>query len=161
MGRKPSETWPERPKAFYEDWTIFCCQALSERLRQGGDADELATILLAAGAILGGAGLLVLVGENKEAIDAKGREWGVPNLSTIAGIGGAVVGATVGGLGVAWLTRTLGRHADTEKVNTLQSRLAETRREFETLQRDCAEERLEHQHHKLAVERLFHELTGA
>lgn len=159
MRSRPSDEWPERPQGFYEDWTVFCCQVLSERLRQGGDGDDVAAVLLAAGAILGGAGLLFLVSENKSAIDAKGREWGIPNLSTIAGIGGAVVGATVGGLGVAWLTRTLGRHADTEKVDALQSRLSNARREFEALQRDCAEGRLDHQHHRLAVERLFIELT--
>lgn len=160
MGSKPSEKWPERPKGFYEDWTIFCCQALSTRLQKGGSDDELAVVLLAAGAILGGTGLVVLVSENKNAIDAKGREWGIGNLSTIAGIGGAVLGATVGGLGVAWLTRTLGRHADTGKVDALQTSLAEARREFEALQRDCAERRLNHPHHRLAVERLFHDLTG-
>ncbi len=159
MASKPSEKWPERPKGFYEDWTIFCCQAPSTRLQQGGSDDELAVVLLAAGAILGGTGLIFLVSENKKAIDAKGRDWGIDNLSTIAGIGGAVLGATVGGLGVAWLTRTLGRHADTEKVDKLQSRLSEARRVFEALQRDCTEGRLHHQHHRLAVERLFHDLT--
>ncbi|HEY4180224.1 MAG TPA: hypothetical protein VGM90_25450 [Kofleriaceae bacterium] len=157
---KRTGVWPKRPKGFYEDWTIFCCQTLSARLQQDGNDEELAVVLLAAGAILGGAGLLYLASENKDTIDAKGREWGIANLSTIAGVGGAVLGATVGGLGVTWLTRTLGRHADSQKVDALQARLSNARREFETLQNDCANGRLDHLHHRLAVERLFVELTN-
>jgi hypothetical protein len=161
MARKPPDKWPARPKGFYDDWTIFCSQALSARLQHGDDAGELAAVLLAAGAILGGARLLVLVAENKDALDAQGRKWGIDNLSAIAGVGGAVLGATVGGLGVAWLVRTLGRHADAKKVDELQVRLSGIRREFEALSHERAQGQLTTQHHRLAVERLFHEFSAA
>lgn len=159
MTRKLSETWPDRPKGFYDDWTIFCIHALSTRLQEGDDADELAAVLLAAGAILGGTGLVVLAAENKDAIDAQGRKWGIDNLSAIAGIGGAVLGAAVGGLGVAWLVRTLGRHADAKKVDELQVSLSGIRREFDALSSELAAGKLTDRHHRLAVERLFLEFS--
>lgn len=159
MAPRPDDTWPDRPDDFYDDWSVFCSEALSARLKRGGRDDELAVVLLAAGAILGSAGLLDVVIENKAAIDRKGREWGVPDLSKIAGIGGAILGATAGGLSIAWLTRTLGRHADTEQVNALQTRLSTARREFETLENHCREKRLPHVFHRAAVEHLFTELT--
>lgn len=57
-----------RSAGFYKDWTIFCSQALSARL-QGADSDQLATILLAAGAILGSSGLASLVSANRNTLD--------------------------------------------------------------------------------------------
>lgn len=57
--------------------------------------------------------------------------------------------------------RTLGRHADTAKVNALQARLSGVRREFEAIARDCAEERLDHQQHRFGVERLLVDLVKA
>lgn len=155
MARKPSNKWPDRPPGFYDDWTVFCLQVLATRLRDGDDADDIAAVLLAAGAILGGTGLVVLATENKDAIDSQGRKWGIENLSAIAGIGGAVLGAAVGGFGVAWLVRTLGRHADTQRVNELQVRLSAIRREFEQLNNELAQGKLTEQDRRLAVERLF------
>ena len=155
MARRPSNKWPDRPPGFYEDWTVFCFYVLSTRLREGDDANDVAAVLLAAGAILGGTGLVMLATENKDAIDAQGRSWGIENLSAIAGIGGAVLGAAVGGFGVAWLVRTLGRHADTERVNELQVRLSAIRREFEGLSNELAQGKLTEEHRRLAVERLF------
>jgi hypothetical protein len=159
MTRKPSDTWPKRPKGFYDDWTMFCCQALSARLQHEDGGDDLAVVLLAGGAILGGLGMITIVAANQNAIDAKGKEWGIEKLSTIAGVGSAMLGATVGGLGVAWLTRTLGRHADVAKVDALQARLATARREFESLKTERSEGRLNVDHHRAAVERLFMALT--
>lgn len=140
---------------FYNDWTVFCFQVLSTRLKEGDDADDLAAVLLAAGAILGGTGLIMLAAENRDAIDAQGRKWGLENLSAIAGIGGAVLGEAVGGFGIAWLVRTLGRHADTQRVDELQARLSAIRREFEALSNELAQGKLTEQHQRLAVERLF------
>ncbi len=128
-------------------------------------AAQYAPVVTAAGAILGGTGLIALVAANREVINAKGRKWGIDNLSTIAGVGGAVLGATVlgatvGGLGVAWLTRTLGRHADTKKVDALQERLSKARREFDTLHSERGRGRMSVVNHKLAVERLFRWCSG-
>jgi hypothetical protein len=158
MARKPPGEWPERPAGFYDDWTSFCLEVVSARLRQDDDdGGELAAVLLAAGAILGGAGLVRLAAEHKDAIDAQGCEWGIENLSAVAGVGGAVFAAAVGGFGIARLVRMLGRHADTRKVDEVQVRLSEIRREFEALRNELHHGRLTALHHRLAVERMFHD----
>jgi hypothetical protein len=162
MSPKPPERWPSQstsfPRSFYDDWAVFCRQALSTMLR-GSVGGSPAEVLLAGGAILGVAGMLALISANRETLDQKGKDWGIEDLAKLTGIGGAVLGAAVGGLGIAWLTRTLGRHADTAKVDALQTRLSTVRREFEALRQDRHKGRLDPQKHQLAVERLFYELT--
>lgn len=158
MARKTDLALPERPDGFYEDWDVFCAQVLSVRLEAGGD--DAAVVLLAGGAILGSAGLLHLVVAHKAAIDRKGREWGIPNLSAIAGVGAGVLTAAAGGLTIAWLTRTLGRHADTRQVDGLQARLSSARREFDTLAEHRRAARLPVGFHRAAVDRLFDGLAA-
>lgn len=158
MSRKLPETWPDRPKGFYEDWSIFCRQVLSSRIQQK-ESEDLAVVLLAGGAILGGAGLVWLIRENRETIDTKGKKWGIDDLSTYAGIGGAVLGAAIGGVGANLLMRTLGRYADTTKVDALQAKLAQGQRAFIEHRQDLQERRLNVRQHRLVVERLFLDLT--
>lgn len=155
--RKPPVEWPKRPKGFYEDWTIFCTDALSLLLEK--QEELLAAVLLAGGAVLGASGMYALVKANREAVDAKGREWGIEELGSIALSGGTLLGAAVGGIGGAFLSRTLGRLADKEKVNQLQARLTMARREFEILRQDLKDGMMDDLQHRLAVERLFLELT--
>ncbi|ADO75849.1 uncharacterized protein STAUR_8094 [Stigmatella aurantiaca DW4/3-1] len=119
----------------------------------------LAAVLLAGGAVLGAGGLFAVVRSNREVIDAKGKQWGVEGLSSIALGGGTILGAAVGTLGGALLNRTLGRHADRTKVDALQARLSRARREFESFRQDARNGLLNSVQHRLAVERLFLELT--
>jgi hypothetical protein len=53
------------------------------------------------------------------------------------------------------LTRTLGRHADTRRVDDLQARLSAARREFDILAEHRRSARLPIAFHRAAVERLF------
>jgi hypothetical protein len=154
---KPPTKWPERPKTFFEDWTVFCTEALAKLLKE--QDDMLAAVLLAGGAVLGAGGIFALVQANREVIEAKGKEWGLEGLGSIALGGGTLLGAAVGSLSGALLTRTLGRHADRAKVDALQARLSRARREFEALRQDVASGILDSVQHRLAVERLFLELT--
>lgn len=163
MSPKPPSRWPSQPtpppgfpRSFYDDWAVFCRQALSTMLRGSVDGSP-AEVLLAGGAILGVAGMVALISANRETLDQKGKDWGLEDLAKLTGIG--VLGAAVGGLGIAWLTRTLGRHADTAKVDALQTHLSTVRREFEALRQDRHKGRLDPEKHQLAVERLFYELT--
>jgi len=110
--------------------------------------------------MLGAGGMVTLIRLNQQLIDQKGREWGIPNLSALALGGGVALGAALGGIGGALLTRILSRNAPQGQVDALQARLAAARREFETLRQDLAANALEPQHHRLAVERLFAELVG-
>jgi hypothetical protein len=151
--------WPRRPKGFYAEWPAFCSEVVSARLKDA-PPDVVAALLLAAGAVLGGAGMLALVAANSEAIDSKGREWGIENLSTIVGVGGALVGAAVGGFGIAWLTRMLGRQADPAVVAREQERLVAAKQEFESLAVERTAGRLPVDQHRLAVERLYWTLTS-
>jgi hypothetical protein len=154
---KPPANWPDRPKGFFEDWTVFCIEALAKLLKE--QDDMLAAVLLAGGAVLGAGGIFALVQANREVIDAKGKEWGIESLGSIALGGGTLLGAAVGTLGGALLNRTLGRHTDRAKVDALQSRLTRARREFEMLRQDAKSGLLDSMQHRLAVERLFLELT--
>ena len=156
--KPPPSTWPKRPKGFYDDWTIFCVDALSQMLKEHDDL--LAVVLLAGGAVLGAGSLFALLRANQEFIDAKGKQWGIENLGSIAVGGGTLIGAAVGSIGGALLNRTLSKHADVAKVDALQARLSKARRDFELLRQDLRDGLLDDQHHRLAVERLFMEATA-
>lgn len=160
MPRNPSDQWPTRPKGFYSSWQTFCAEIVSARMRNA-PSDVIAALLLAAGAVLGAGGVVAIVAANAEAIDQKGREWGVDKLSAIIGVGGGLVGAAVGGLGVAWLTRTLGGRTDRAKVEAEEALLVRAKQEFEGLLAERASGHLTPTQLKLAVERLFWSLTNA
>jgi hypothetical protein len=160
MPRSQPRGWPARPKGFYSSWQVFCSEVVAARLHDA-PSDVAAALLLAAGAVLGGTGMLAIVAANAEAIDKKGKEWGIEKLSSIVGVGGALVGAAVGGLGVAWLTRTLGGRTDSAKVEREQAQLVRAKQEFEMLLAERTAGRLSLDHLKLAVERLFLSLTSS
>jgi hypothetical protein len=39
--------------------------------------------------------MVAIVAANGKAIDKQGKKWGIPNFTAIAGVGSAVIGATV------------------------------------------------------------------
>lgn len=160
MANKPPGTWPKRPPGFYDDWSAFCLHALSARLSDNSSDDAIAVALLSGGAVLGAGALVAMVQSNKKVIDAKGKEWGFENLSTLVVGGGTLLGAALGGFGTALLSRTLAKHANERAVNALQSRLVNARREFESLKRLLAAKQLTGPQHQAAVERLFAELQA-
>ena len=152
--------WPDRPKRFYDDWEVFAAEAISEIVARGGASGDLvATALLAAGAILGSAAVVRVVEVNQPAIDEKGKEWGIPFLSSLVLGGGVLLGAAAGGLGGAWASRLLGTRTSDDKVRAFEHRLARARRQFEELRQDREAGRLSEPRHMAAVEALFHELV--
>jgi hypothetical protein len=138
-----------RPRGFYDDWSTFCEEALGGLIK--GRQEGMEVVLLTAAAVLGGSGLTALLLANRETLDAKGREWGVPNLTTLMSVGSVVLGAGV----MAMVTRALSRRADTAKVDALQERLAAARREFEALRNDRKKGGVDAKRHEAAVEKLF------
>jgi hypothetical protein len=151
-----SATTGQRPEGFYEEWPVFCREALAGMLSQSNSTDEiLAAVLLAGGAVLGAGGLAAFVEKNRKAIDLKGKEWGIPGLSDLLVGGGAVLGALLGGLGGAMVARMLTGFTNETTVNALQARLTAARREFEELKRDRAAGRLSQAEHRSAVEYLY------
>jgi len=154
-----STKWASRPKRFYEDWNVFCVEALGVILKE--QEGMFAIALLAGGAVLGAGGVVALAQANKEYFDRKGLELGIPNLGALMIGGGAVFGAAMGSLGGFLLNKTLGKNVDGERLAAMQGRLTAARREFDVLKQDLRNELLDPEHHRLAVERLFLELTRA
>ena len=151
-----------RPSGFYRNWPVFCREILSTHLRSNRNSDTaVATVILAGGAVLGATGLVALVQANKEAIAAKGKEWGVENLAAWLTGGGALVGALLGGFGGSLATRLLSKHAGDEQVTGMQGKLTHARREFEELKRDADSHRITRVEHRSAVEHLFWRATTA
>lgn len=149
------ESWPERPEGFYRDWDVFSRtligSVISRTGEQAADSSRLASLLLASGAGLGAAGMVALVEANREAIERRGQEWGIPNLARLL----QGVGAAFGGFGGAMLTRMLSRQAKSEVVESIQDRLATIRRDFEGLVQDLEDGLHNKWNHRAAVEMLF------
>lgn len=160
--QKPPNEWEERPAGFLTDWSIFCQALISTKLSRlrPQDERELATLLLAAGAVLGASGLIALVQRHRALIDEKGKQWGITDLGSLALGGGAVVGAALGGMGAGLLLRILSRFADPQQVNVLQASLATARRQFEEINQDRTAGRITATQHRLAIERLYWSLTS-
>src|SRR5579859_2252703 len=106
MASELPASWPPRQKGFYTEWDVFSKEAIAARLKVA-PSDILAALVLASGAVLGGATMLKIVTDNADAIDRRGREWGIPKLATAIGVGGGIVAAAIGGVGAAWLSGTL------------------------------------------------------
>lgn len=153
--------WTARPDGFLTDWSVFCQMLISTKLTLLGlqDDRELATLLLAAGAVLGASGMMALVQKHHTLIDEKGKQWGIKDLGSLALGGGALVGAALGSMGAGLLSRILGRFADPQQVNVLQATLSTARRQFEEINQDLAAGRITTTQHRLAIERLYWSLT--
>lgn len=149
---------PDRPKGFFRDWDTFCQEAIS-KLVTSSSGGRLPAILLGGGALLGAGGLVALIAANSDYIDEKGKEWGIDDLGTLAMSGGGIIGAALGGIGSALITRLLSRYADAAEVDHFQARLEEARQEFEALRQDVDEGYIKKKHHRREVEQLFKRLV--
>ena len=149
---------PDRPKGFYRNWETFCQETVSHLVTSNPDG-RLPVILLGAGALLGASGLVALIAANSDYIDEKGKEWGIDALGTLAMSGGGIIGAALGGIGGAMVTRLLSRYADADEVDNFQSKLEQAQQEFETLGQDLDGGFMKKKQHRREVERLFLRLT--
>jgi len=152
--------WPKRPDGFYTDWETFCTEALTTRMRSS-ERSAVPTILLAAGASLGATVLVTLARANREVLAELGEEWGIKALPELLTGGGALLGAALGSLGGAMLSRVLSAHADEASVEKLQLSIAAARREFHELNGLRAAGRLDPHRHMAAIEVLFGTLAQA
>ncbi|MEZ4436074.1 MAG: hypothetical protein R3F65_27065 [bacterium] len=147
--------WAARPAGFYEEWGVFARTLLSALIQRTGedapDGKRVASLLLASGAAMGAAGMVAVIEANREAIERRGRSWGIPSLAPIL----QGVGAALGGFGGAMVTRLLTRQTQPEVVKSLQDRLAAVRRDYEEALRDRREGLFNEWTHRNAVEMLF------
>jgi hypothetical protein len=160
MAEQLPEGWPERPQGFYQDWTVFSRTAVEELLRSADvPGPLLASLLLASGAVLGSGVVLALLDTNRDLLERKEKEWGIPGLATIVVIGGSVMGGALGGAMGAKLARMLASGSDEEIVEAHKARLIQCHRDFEELERDVQAGQLEAYRRQAEVERLFREIT--